>query len=138
MVFVISANLCCVSAGAMLGWTSSVIPLLKNNDTISIEYNPLGQQITNEEDSWISSLVSIGAIIGSFVAGYLAERYCYFVQNHASYLLSSFRVDRNSLKISNKNSSSYITYFKSFNPTFNHAIWQYFTDMVERRHCCQP
>ncbi|XP_006571359.2 facilitated trehalose transporter Tret1 [Apis mellifera] len=70
-----AANLCCVSAGAMLGWTSSVIPLLKDEEAVNNGYNPLGRIIDNEEDSWISSLVSIGAIIGSFVAGYLAERY---------------------------------------------------------------
>lgn len=116
----------------MLGWTSSVIPLLKDKEAVNNGYNPLGRIIDNEEDSWISSLVSIGAIIGSFVAGYLAERYYYFIQNHASYLLLSFRVDRNSLKISNKNSSSYNLFQIIHRIRLNHAIWQYFTDMVER------
>lgn len=74
----------------MLGWTSSVIPLLKNDEGLESGYNPLGKKINNEEDSWISSLVSVGAIIGSFVAGYLAERYFYFIQNHVSYLLDVF------------------------------------------------
>lgn len=101
LVLVISANLCCVSAGAMLGWTSSVIPLLKNNEGLASGYNPLGRKIDNEEDSWISSLVSIGAIIGSFVAGYLAERYYYFIQNHASYCLFELIVNFCS-KICNK------------------------------------
>lgn len=116
----------------MLGWTSSVIPLLKDEEAVNNGYNPLGRIIDNEEDSWISSLVSIGAIIGSFVAGYLAERYYYFIQNHASYLLLSFRVDRNSLKISNKNSSSYNLFQIIHRIRLNYAIWQYFTDMVER------
>ncbi|KAK1136079.1 hypothetical protein K0M31_000648 [Melipona bicolor] len=67
---VISANLCCVASGALLGWTSPVLPNLGS----TLEDNPLGRTITADENSWIGSLISVGAIIGSFVAGYLAER----------------------------------------------------------------
>ncbi|XP_017754191.1 PREDICTED: facilitated trehalose transporter Tret1-2 homolog [Eufriesea mexicana] len=64
-----AANLCSVSAGAMMGWTSPVFPRL-----LKVEGNPLGRPITPDEKSWIGSLIAVGAIIGSFVAGYLAER----------------------------------------------------------------
>lgn len=107
-----------------------MIPLLKSNEGLTSGYNPLGRKIDNEEDSWISSLVSIGAIIGSFVAGYLAERYYYFIQNHASYCL--FELIANCLKICNKN-SLLINLFQIIRLIrSNHAIWQYFTEWVER------
>ncbi|XP_043525601.1 solute carrier family 2, facilitated glucose transporter member 8-like [Frieseomelitta varia] len=66
-----AANLCCVASGALLGWTSPVLPNLGS----TLEDNPLGRKITADENSWIGSLISVGAIIGSFVAGYLAERW---------------------------------------------------------------
>ena len=66
-----AANLCTVAAGAMLGWTSPVLPKLQNH----LEDNPLGRKITADENTWIGSLVAVGAVIGSFVAGYLAERW---------------------------------------------------------------
>ena len=64
-----AANLCTVSAGAMMGWTSPVLPKLVN----SVDDNPFGRVITADENSWIGSLVSIGAMIGPFVAAYMAE-----------------------------------------------------------------
>lgn len=54
----------------MLGWTSPVLPKLQNH----LEDNPLGRKITADENTWIGSLVAVGAVFGSFVAGYLAER----------------------------------------------------------------
>lgn len=56
----------------MLGWTSPILPRLKeiplNPD------NPLHAQISEEESSWIGSLVPMGAIFGSFAASFLSER----------------------------------------------------------------
>nr|XP_003703808.1 PREDICTED: facilitated trehalose transporter Tret1-2 homolog [Megachile rotundata]XP_012141667.1 PREDICTED: facilitated trehalose transporter Tret1-2 homolog [Megachile rotundata]XP_012141668.1 PREDICTED: facilitated trehalose transporter Tret1-2 homolog [Megachile rotundata]XP_012141669.1 PREDICTED: facilitated trehalose transporter Tret1-2 homolog [Megachile rotundata] len=66
-----AANLCTVSAGAMMGWSSPALSKLQNE----IEDNPLHRKITDDENTWIGSLLSIGAMIGPFVAGYLAERY---------------------------------------------------------------
>lgn len=37
--------------------------------------NPLGQPITMEEDGWIGSLVNIGAAVGTFPFGFIAERF---------------------------------------------------------------
>ncbi|KOC68300.1 Facilitated trehalose transporter Tret1 [Habropoda laboriosa] len=66
-----AANLCCVSAGAMLAWTSPIKAKLQD----SLDDNPLGVKITDDENSWIGSLVAVGAMIGSFIAGYMAERW---------------------------------------------------------------
>lgn len=53
----------------MLGWTSPVLPYLEKDG------GPLGEKITSEQSSWIGSLVALGAIIGSFVAGEFGEMY---------------------------------------------------------------
>ncbi|XP_076244658.1 solute carrier family 2, facilitated glucose transporter member 8 [Calliopsis andreniformis] len=66
-----AANLAIVSAGAMMGWTSPILPKLSKN----LEDNPLGRTITTEENSYIGSLVALGAAVGSFLAGYLSERW---------------------------------------------------------------
>ncbi|XP_054005502.1 solute carrier family 2, facilitated glucose transporter member 8-like [Hylaeus anthracinus] len=66
-----AANLCTVSAGAMIGWTSPVLPNLQK----SLENNPLGRLITDDESSWIGSLIALGAVIGCFAAGSMSERW---------------------------------------------------------------
>lgn len=69
----IVANLCIVAGGAMLGWTSSSLSKLEQDNPIADD-NPLGVAITKDETSWIGSLTPLGAIFGSFLAGYLADR----------------------------------------------------------------
>lgn len=64
----ITANICIVATGAMLAWTSPILPKLEEDG------GPLGEKITSEESSWIGSLAPLGTIPGSFVAGYLGER----------------------------------------------------------------
>ncbi|KMQ96530.1 facilitated trehalose transporter tret1-like protein [Lasius niger] len=64
-----AGNLCIVATGAMLGWTSPVLPNLEKDG------GPLGSPISGDESSWIGSLVALGAIPGSFTAGYLGERW---------------------------------------------------------------
>ncbi|XP_076178832.1 facilitated trehalose transporter Tret1-2 homolog [Ptiloglossa arizonensis] len=66
-----AANLCTLAAGAMLGWTSPVLSKLSS----TLEDNPLGKLITSNENSWIGSLVAVGAMFGSFAAGSMAERW---------------------------------------------------------------
>ncbi|XP_043256954.1 facilitated trehalose transporter Tret1-2 homolog [Colletes gigas] len=66
-----AANLCTAAAGALLGWTSPILPKLTN----STEDNPLGRVITSDESTWIGSLVPVGAMFGCFLAGYMAERW---------------------------------------------------------------
>ncbi|XP_017875877.1 facilitated trehalose transporter Tret1-2 homolog [Ceratina calcarata] len=68
-----TANLCVVGTGAMLGWTSPIGTSLMSNGTDS--GSPLSGPITVDENSWIGSLVAIGAMLGSFIAGDLAERF---------------------------------------------------------------
>lgn len=55
-----------------LSWTSPVFPKLNSSDPSK---NPLGRPITEEEDAWIGSLVTIGAMIGPLPAGYIAEKF---------------------------------------------------------------
>ncbi|XP_076280403.1 facilitated trehalose transporter Tret1 [Lasioglossum baleicum] len=66
-----AANMCSMAAGAMMGWTSPILPRLSK----TTDDNPLGRRITDDENSWIGSLVAIGAMLGCFVAGMLAERF---------------------------------------------------------------
>ncbi|XP_029167630.1 facilitated trehalose transporter Tret1-2 homolog isoform X2 [Nylanderia fulva] len=64
-----AGNLCIVATGAMLSWTSPVLPNLEKDG------GPLGSPITPDESSWIGSLVALGAIPGSFIASHLGERW---------------------------------------------------------------
>ncbi|KAK2587151.1 hypothetical protein KPH14_002909 [Odynerus spinipes] len=66
-----AANLSVLATGAMLGWTSPSLPKLSEKSDDS----PLSVKISKEEESWIAALVAIGAAVGSFVAGYAAERF---------------------------------------------------------------
>lgn len=52
-------------------WTSPVLPKLSSNDT---EGNPLGRPITENEESWIGSLLPLGAAVGSLPFGILADK----------------------------------------------------------------
>ncbi|XP_011693009.1 PREDICTED: solute carrier family 2, facilitated glucose transporter member 8-like isoform X2 [Wasmannia auropunctata] len=63
-----AASLSVVATGAMMSWTSPVLPNLEKN------IGPLGSAISSEQSSWIGSLMSISPIFGSFGAGYLGER----------------------------------------------------------------
>lgn len=75
--FLFQGNLCIVAAGAMLSWTSPVLPYMKS-DPVD-EDNPVGRPITETEASWIGSLVPLGAVFGSFFAGYVTERLSTYV-----------------------------------------------------------
>jgi len=67
--FYITASLSVVATGAMMGWTSPVLPYLEKDG------GPLESPISSEQSSWIGSLMALSAIFGSFVAGYLGEKY---------------------------------------------------------------
>ncbi|XP_072751293.1 facilitated trehalose transporter Tret1 [Anoplolepis gracilipes] len=64
-----AANIGIVATGAMFAWTSPVLPNLEKDG------GPLGSPIDGDQSSWIGSLVAIGTIPGSFLAGYLGERW---------------------------------------------------------------
>lgn len=53
-------------------WTSPVIPKLYSNDS---SVNPFDVSLTEDQESWIGALLNIGAMIGPFPFGYIAERF---------------------------------------------------------------
>ncbi|XP_018320235.1 facilitated trehalose transporter Tret1-like isoform X2 [Agrilus planipennis] len=66
-------NLAAFSVGLILTWTSPVLPKM-NNSTGILNENPFDKPITDEQQSWIASLSSAGAIFGPFIAGFLVDR----------------------------------------------------------------
>lgn len=63
------ANLIILSHGCVVGWFSPALPTLLSDDTPLIT-GPM----SNEEISWISSMSSIGALVGTFVFGFMASQ----------------------------------------------------------------
>ncbi|XP_055906832.1 facilitated trehalose transporter Tret1-like [Eupeodes corollae] len=51
--------------GTCIGWSSPIIPKLRNQTYDS----PLSQPVTTTEEGWISSMVTIGAVVTSLLAG---------------------------------------------------------------------
>ncbi|KAL0129708.1 hypothetical protein PUN28_001757 [Cardiocondyla obscurior] len=60
------ATLAAFSIGTYLSWTSSALPLYNAKDTLPV---------SDQEGSWISSLVPLGAIPTAIPAGMLADRF---------------------------------------------------------------
>ncbi|KAK5644662.1 hypothetical protein RI129_005962 [Pyrocoelia pectoralis] len=71
-VAVCVAHLTSFACGVALGWTSPVIPKL--NGEIEPENNPLSQPITMHQQSWLGSLLPLGAVLGPFAAGLFVDR----------------------------------------------------------------
>ncbi|CAH1171155.1 unnamed protein product [Phaedon cochleariae] len=69
---VLSVDLLATSGDITMTWSSPMFPKLYSNDTT---VNPLGTPITADEDSWIGSLLNIGAIVGPLPFGFISERY---------------------------------------------------------------
>ncbi|GJQ86903.1 hypothetical protein Trydic_g11775 [Trypoxylus dichotomus] len=65
----IVVNLACFTCGSAFSWSSPVTPKLHNPSD-----NPLGIALTEEEISWLVALMSLGASVGPFVGGYLADK----------------------------------------------------------------
>lgn len=64
-----AANLLSFSHGCNLGWATNAILMLKSDKS------PLASgPITLDQESWIGSMTSIGAIFGTFTSGYAAGR----------------------------------------------------------------
>lgn len=57
------------TCGITLGWTSPVIPKLQN-----ATLTPLNEAITESDAGSIGSLLPLGAVLGPFIAGALADR----------------------------------------------------------------
>ncbi|XP_050304498.1 facilitated trehalose transporter Tret1-2 homolog [Anthonomus grandis grandis] len=64
-----TGNLAAFAAGITLGWTSPVIPKLE-----SPSQTPLSEVISASDKGWIGSLLPLGAVLGPFIAGPLAEK----------------------------------------------------------------
>ncbi|XP_967445.2 facilitated trehalose transporter Tret1 isoform X1 [Tribolium castaneum] len=67
---IFAADIIAFITGTSVAWSSPVIPILENK---GISKNPLGQGITDEEESWIGSLAAMGGIFGPFIFGYLVQ-----------------------------------------------------------------
>lgn len=70
--FKFSVDLLATSGDITQTWTSPIYSKLYSNDT---DTNPLGKPITAEEDSWIGSLINIGAMVGAFPIGYISHKF---------------------------------------------------------------
>nr|XP_023011502.1 facilitated trehalose transporter Tret1-like [Leptinotarsa decemlineata] len=72
---ILIVDLLATSGDVTLSWTSPMYPKLYSNDT---SVNPLGRPISPDEDSWIGSLLNLGAIIGPYpyaiIAGKIGRR----------------------------------------------------------------
>lgn len=69
---VVTANLLAMSCGFAFSWSSPVLPKLTNENRT--DENPLGQPISDMEQSWIASLLSVGSIIGPWPWSYLSDK----------------------------------------------------------------
>ena len=65
-------NLSTMGCGISLGWTSPVLVKLEKSNPVLWD-NPLGRAITENESSWIGSLIPLGVMFGAFASGYLGE-----------------------------------------------------------------
>lgn len=87
-------DLLATSGDITMTWTSPIIPKLYSNDS---DINPFDKPINAEEESWIGSLINIGAMIGPFPFGYIAGRFgrkigllCIAIPHIISYLTLAF------------------------------------------------
>ncbi|KAJ3642995.1 hypothetical protein Zmor_025736 [Zophobas morio] len=71
LLTVLTANLLGTVGDTTLTWTSPILPKLYSNDS---HVNPLGQPITPLEESWIGSLINIGAMIAPLPFGFLSTK----------------------------------------------------------------
>jgi MFS family permease len=67
-----SANVLALAVGVAFSWTSPVLPKL--NGSVDPDNNPLGRPITSSEESLITSLLSLGSLIGLVPAGMAADK----------------------------------------------------------------
>lgn len=58
-----------MATGTVAGWSSPAIPFLQGNMGVPVE-NP----ITDEQASWVGSIVTLGCLVGAVPAGTLSHR----------------------------------------------------------------
>lgn len=96
----ITASLSAFSTGVTGGWMSPVLVQLQKDG------GPLGSPVNMEQSSWMGSLMPVGAIIGSFMSGYLGARLYKIARtnNSAIYLFNyALNFSRYQLKTREKN-----------------------------------
>ncbi|XP_055850404.1 facilitated trehalose transporter Tret1-like [Episyrphus balteatus] len=64
------ASLGSFSVGVYIGWTSPMVPKLRDNTSDS----PLDYGISTAEEGWIGSLTAVGAFFGALSIGFIASR----------------------------------------------------------------
>lgn len=57
-----------MQSGITLGWTSPILPYLASKESF------LAEELSDDQASWISSLLALGAIVGAVPAGTIADR----------------------------------------------------------------
>lgn len=67
-----SVNLLATTGDVTLSWTSPIYPKLYSNDS---SINPLRRPITENEDAWIGSLLTLGAFMGPTIFSIIAENF---------------------------------------------------------------
>ncbi|VEN40561.1 unnamed protein product [Callosobruchus maculatus] len=94
LLTVIAVCLLATSGDITMSWTSPMYPKLSSNDT---SINPLGRSITKDEDSWIGSLINVGAMVGPLPFSFIGERFgrkigllCIAIPHIVSYLTMAF------------------------------------------------
>ncbi|XP_047369136.1 facilitated trehalose transporter Tret1-2 homolog isoform X1 [Vespa velutina] len=65
-IITLSASLIGMQSGMTLGWTSPILPFLSSKRSFI-------PQLTEDETSWITSLLALGAILGAVPAGKIAD-----------------------------------------------------------------
>ncbi|XP_018333077.1 facilitated trehalose transporter Tret1-2 homolog [Agrilus planipennis] len=68
----LTVNISSFVAGITFGWTSPMIPKLNGQEDPHL--NPVQPPITPTDESWIGSLLPLGAGIGPFAAGFFLDR----------------------------------------------------------------
>lgn len=63
------------NVGCNESWSSPVQPQIQLNETLSEDGSVWDVRVTEEEMSWIGSLVNIGALLGSLFGGLLMDKY---------------------------------------------------------------
>ncbi|KAK9888198.1 hypothetical protein WA026_000467 [Henosepilachna vigintioctopunctata] len=68
---VFTVNLLAIACGNAYAWSSTVLISLKSDDT---SVNPVGRPVNTFEESWITSLISLGASVGCFLSAYCSDK----------------------------------------------------------------
>lgn len=67
----LTVDLLALTGGLSIGWTSPVLPKLTNPNRT--DENPLGELISEDEESWITAMLTLGPMVGTYGWGILAD-----------------------------------------------------------------